>query len=119
GRRAGLVTALAAAAVAFVGLGSTLPVRAVESRKACRSLVAAAGACRPAEEVRVACLAYFQPSLVFYCRREVGELFTPDQALDLLRGPLPAYVFCPADVGEALAVRGPCRVAGRQPDLYR
>jgi 4-amino-4-deoxy-L-arabinose transferase-like glycosyltransferase len=119
GWRTGLVAALTATAVAFIGLMSDGPVRALEGRKACRPLVAAAGACRPTDEIRIAFLAYFQPSLVFYCRREVSELYTPEQALDLLRGPLPAYVFCPAEIGEALALRGAYRVADRQPDLYR
>jgi hypothetical protein len=109
---------MTAAAVGFIGL-SALPLRAVEGNKACRSLVADAGACRPDDEVRLASLAYFQPSLVFYCRREVGEVYTAEQALDLLRGPLPAYVFCPADVGEPLAARGKYRVTGRRRDLYR
>jgi hypothetical protein len=81
-------------------------------------LVEAAGACRPADEIRIACLAYFQPSLVFYCRREVSEVFTTQQALDLLRGPLPAYVFCPAEMGDALGILGHYRVTGRFRDLY-
>jgi hypothetical protein len=119
GRRAGLVAALTATAVAFIGLMSDWPIRAVEARKACRPLVAAAGACRPMDEVRVAFLAYFQPSLVFYCRRELSEVYTQEQALELLRGPLPAYVFCPAAIGEAIAVRGAYRITGCQPDLYR
>jgi 4-amino-4-deoxy-L-arabinose transferase-like glycosyltransferase len=119
GRRAGLVTAMSVTAVAFLGFGSTLPVLAVDARKACRPLVADAGACRPADEIRIACLGYFQPSLVFYCRREVAEVFSPEQAVDLLRGPLPAYVFCPADVGTAIATGGTYRVAGRHVDLYR
>jgi hypothetical protein len=119
GCRTGLVAALTATAVAFVGLASDQPLRALEARKACRPLVAAAGACRPADEIRVGFVAYFQPSLVFYCRREVSDLYTPDQAWDLLRGPLPAYVFCPAQIGDALVARGAFRVAGRQRDLYR
>ena len=118
-RRAGVVAALAATALLFIGIGSALPIRAVETHKACRSLVAAAGACRPYDEVRIACLGYFQPSLVFYCRREVGELYTADQALDLLRGPLPAYVICPADVGERIAGSGAYHVTSRHRDLYR
>ncbi len=118
GRRAGLVAALAITAVAFIGLMSDGPIRALETRKACRPLVELAGACRPTDEVRVAFLAYFQPSLVFYCRREVSEVYTPQQALELLRGPLPAYVFCRAADGEAIAVHGAYRVAGRHSDLY-
>ena len=119
GAKTGVVVALCAASVGFVGLALALPVRAVESVKAPRELVSAAGACRPDEEVRIGHLGYFQPSLVFYCRREVAPLYTSQQATDLLRGPLPAYVFCPAAVGEALADRGPGRVAARRFDLFR
>jgi 4-amino-4-deoxy-L-arabinose transferase-like glycosyltransferase len=119
GWRTGLVASLTATAVAFIGLTSDRPLQALEARKACRPLVAAAGACRPADEIRIAYLAYFQPSLVFYCRREVSELYSPQQALDLLGGPLPAYVFCPAEIGDQLALAGAYRIAGRQPDLYR
>lgn len=119
GRRAAVVTTFAAAAVAFVGLSSVLPVRAVDAAKACRPLVAAAGADRPTDEIRIANLGYFQPSLVFYCRREVSEIFSPQEALNLLRGPLPAYVFCPAEIGEQLAKAGTYRVTGRHRDFYR
>jgi 4-amino-4-deoxy-L-arabinose transferase-like glycosyltransferase len=118
-RRAGVVTALAAAAVGFVGLAVLLPVRAVESVKGPRALVAAAGVCRPTDEVRVASLGYFQPSLVFYCRREVSSLYLPKEAVDLLRGPLPAYVFCPAEVGEMLAASGAGRLTARHRDVFR
>jgi 4-amino-4-deoxy-L-arabinose transferase-like glycosyltransferase len=119
GRHAVVVTSLAATAVIFLALASALPLRAIENRKACRALVAAAGARREKDEIRIACLQYFQPSLVFYCQREVADIFTPEQALDLLRGPLPAYVFCPAEVGERIAGRGQYRVTDRRRDLYR
>ena len=117
--RGRLVTALTLTAVIFVGLAGALPLGAVDACKACRPLVAAAGAFRPKDEIRIACLSYFQPSLVFYCGREVSDVYSPDQAMDLLRGSLPAYVFCPADIGEALAGRGHYRVTGRHSDLYR
>ena len=61
------------------------PIHAVESQKATKALIDASGACRPAEEVRCASFCFFQPSLVFYCRREVPESATEQQALELLR----------------------------------
>jgi 4-amino-4-deoxy-L-arabinose transferase-like glycosyltransferase len=118
-RRTGAVVVLTVTALVFLALSAALPFRAVEGRKACRALVAAAGAYRPDDEVRIACLQYFQPSLVFYCRREVADVFTPEQAIDLLRGPLPAFVFCPADLGERIAGQGPYHVSERRRDLYR
>jgi 4-amino-4-deoxy-L-arabinose transferase-like glycosyltransferase len=119
GSRAGVVASLCAAAIGFVGLATALPVRAVESVKAPRELVGVAGAYRPTDEVRIAQFGYFQPSLVFYCQREITSLYTPQQAVDLLHGPLPAYVFCTATVGDALADRGSGRVAARRFDLFR
>jgi 4-amino-4-deoxy-L-arabinose transferase-like glycosyltransferase len=120
-RRGRLVASLAAAAVLFIGAFAAFPPRAVDAQKAPRPLVAAAGACRPGAEVRVAALDYFQPSLVFYCRREVEQLATDRQALDFLRGPLPAYLFCPAAVWDRLSVqvRGPVTLLARHRDLYR
>ena len=99
---------------------AALPVRAVDAHKGPRPLVAQAGACRTAEEVRVGCVGYFQPSLVFYCRREVCELATAEQTLEFLRGPLPAYLFCPAELGEALVSACPAEfhLRGRHRDLF-
>src|SRR5205823_2072733 len=92
---AGLVVTGAAAAAAF-------PPRTADAHKAPRALVAAAGAHRPDADVRVAAFDYFQPSLVFYCGREVQQLFTDRQALDFLRTPLPTYLFCPAETWDRL-----------------
>jgi 4-amino-4-deoxy-L-arabinose transferase-like glycosyltransferase len=120
-RRTALVTTLTTCAVAFVGALAALPPRAVEGHKAPRSLVAAAGARRPDAEVRIATFDYFQPSLVFYCEREVLQLFSEQQALDFLRGPLPAYLFCPSPVWDRLAPRAvePVKLVARHRDLYR
>jgi hypothetical protein len=117
----GTVTSLATCAVAFVGALAALPARTVDEHKAPRELVAAAGARRPDAEVRIATFEYFQPSLVFYCEREVSQLFSEQQALDFLRGPLPAYLFCPASVWERLAPRAaaPVTAVARHYDFYR
>jgi hypothetical protein len=121
GQRTGLVTGLATAGVAFVGALAAFPGRTVDVQKAPWPLVAEAGACRTDEEVRIGCLAYFQPSLVFYCRREVSELATVEHAMTFLRSPWPVYVFCPADIGEALAAAsaGSWHLRGRHRDLFR
>ena len=81
----------------------------------------AAGAHRPGAEVRVAAFDYFQPSLVFYCGREVQQLFSDRQALDFLRTPLPTYLFCPAETWDRLAphAAGPVAPVARHRDLYR
>jgi 4-amino-4-deoxy-L-arabinose transferase-like glycosyltransferase len=120
-RRAGLVTTLSTLAVAYVSLMAALPPRSVDEHKAPRALVAAAGARRPDAEVRVAAFDYFQPSLVFYCQREVVQLFSEQQALDFLRGPLPAYLFCPAETWDRLSPRAaaPVSQVARHRDFYR
>ncbi len=119
--RTGLVTGMAVTGVLFVGSLAAFPVRAVDAQKAPRPLVEQAGARRTDAEVRVGCYAYFQPSLVFYCRREVSELLTEQQALEFLRSPLPVYLFCPAAAADGLAAKSssPCRQLGRHRDLYR
>jgi 4-amino-4-deoxy-L-arabinose transferase-like glycosyltransferase len=121
GRPGGVVAAVSAAAVAFVGGLAAFPALAVEADKAAKPLVADAGALRPDEEVRVGCFDYFQPSLVFYCQREVRQLDDPAQALEFLRCPLPVYLFCPAERWRELESRaaGPCRLVARRHDLYR
>jgi 4-amino-4-deoxy-L-arabinose transferase-like glycosyltransferase len=106
-RRSAMIAAVSGSAIALLGLIAIGPIHAVEAQKATKALIAASGACRPADEVRCASFCFFQPSLVFYCRREVPELATEQQALDLLRGPLPAYLICPADVGSVLVSRQP------------
>jgi 4-amino-4-deoxy-L-arabinose transferase-like glycosyltransferase len=115
---AGMLAASAAGFVALMGAG---PATAVDSYKAPRPLAAAVRDALPAGDVRIACVGYFQPSLVFYCAREVSLLGDWQQATDLLRGPLPAYVFLPASLWDSAAgqVKTPCRVLGRHHDLYR
>jgi hypothetical protein len=72
-------------------------------------------------EIRVGCFQYFQPSLVFYCRREVLRFTEEEQALEFLRYPLPVYLLLPATVWDGLEgkVRGPHRLLARHRDLYR
>jgi 4-amino-4-deoxy-L-arabinose transferase-like glycosyltransferase len=120
GRRGAALGALAVASVLFtaalIGWGSN----AVEGHKAARALVQAMPDDQLSRDVRVAAYEYFQPSMVFYCRREVSCLQSERQALDFLRGPLPSYLFLPARQWEALRekIAGPCRLLGRRYDLY-
>ena len=61
---------------------------------------------RRAARCGVAAFAYFQPSLIFYCQREVRRLDTEQQALDFLRGPLPSYLFLPVEQWRSLQAQG-------------
>jgi hypothetical protein len=112
---------LAVTATVYVGALAAFPTRVIDTQKAPRTLIAAAGASRPGEEVRIATLAYFQPSLVYYCRREVSELASTEQAATFLRSPWPTYLFCPANLGEELAAAsgGLLHIRGRHHDLLR
>jgi 4-amino-4-deoxy-L-arabinose transferase-like glycosyltransferase len=118
--RAGVVGAVATSAVLFTGAAAVWGIGAVEGSKAPRRLVQALPADQTRREVRVAAYGYFQPSLVFYCQREVLLLDAEPQVLDFLRTPLPCYLFVAAEQWEALEpkVIGPHRILGRRYDLY-
>src|SRR5205823_187839 len=91
------------------------------AHKATRPLANAIHGRQVEREVRVACYGYFQPSLVFYCGREVAALGTDRQALDFLRGPLQVFLVTPRDAWQRLAAqaRGPHRLLGAYRDVYR
>ena len=72
-------------------------------------------------EVRIASYRYFQPSLVFYCRREVRKLDDKAQADEFLRGPYESYLFVPESVwNDELRATMPSevRVIEARHDLY-
>jgi 4-amino-4-deoxy-L-arabinose transferase-like glycosyltransferase len=120
-RYGGVVTALVASAVGFVGALAAWGAGAVDAHKAPRPLVQALHAEPGERECRVACYAYYQPSLVFYCHRQVGRLTAEAEALEFLNYPLQVYLFLPAAAWEDLAGRvgGPHHILGRHRDLYR
>jgi 4-amino-4-deoxy-L-arabinose transferase-like glycosyltransferase len=120
-QRTGAVVWVAGMALVFVSLLAAWGSNAVDQHKAPRALVRAAGVCQTDHEVRVGCYGYFQPSLVFYCRREVQTLANDEQAIEFLRCPLPVYLFLPASLWEILEnkVSGCHRLLARHYDLYR
>jgi len=94
---------------------------AVDAHKAPRDLVAQAEAKQPEREIRIGCYEWFQPSLVFYCEREVKRFNEEREALEFLQYSVPVYLFVPSRVWERLEpkVEGAYRVKGRHWDLYR
>jgi 4-amino-4-deoxy-L-arabinose transferase-like glycosyltransferase len=121
-RRVAAVVLLASTAVVFLGLVAGGGSVALESRKAPRALTYAYQAEQGEPDVRVGCYQYFQPSLVFYSGREVQNFANANEVVEFLRCPLPVYLFVPAPVWEnelEARVKGPCRLLGRQRDLYR
>jgi hypothetical protein len=123
GSAGSVMTAVTAAAVVFIaGLGAWAST-AVERYKAPRAVVRALPGDTQTREVRIATAGWFQPSLVFYCGREVAE-FKPDdegQIVNFLRGPLESYLFLPAESWEALRPRMPAaaHLIARHYDLYQ
>jgi 4-amino-4-deoxy-L-arabinose transferase-like glycosyltransferase len=119
--KTGMVSVLVTTAVLFLGALLACGTVAIDALKAPRNLVETAGARQTDRDVRVACYQYFQPSLVFYCRREVSCLETEKEAAEFLRSPLPVYLFVPAAVWEGLReqVQVPCQLVARHGDLYR
>jgi 4-amino-4-deoxy-L-arabinose transferase-like glycosyltransferase len=118
-RGTGLGT-LTVSSVLFMAVLLGWASKAVERHKAARALVQALPRDQLSRDVRVAAYEYFQPSLVFYCQREVACLQSEQQALDFLCGPLPAFLFLPArhweDLQQKMAT--PCRLLGRRYDLF-
>lgn len=118
--RRGVVVGVALAAILLAGALVFCGAPALDGFKAPRALVAAAGACQPDRDIRIGCYSYFQPSLVFYCQREVTDLPDEQRALDFLRGPLPVYLFLPARAWNELEPKaGPYPLVARHWCFYR
>lgn len=121
GDRPGLVRALTVCSVGWVGVVAAGPVLAIDRQKAAKVLVETSGAHQPENDIRLAALAYFQESLVFYAERRVEKLFNADDAAGFLAMPRPGYLFVPAKEWDAVAgkVTVPVRVAAKKYDFYR
>jgi hypothetical protein len=118
--RRGVVWACAASCVLFTAAVAA-SATAVEEHKPPRVLAAAIAANQCEREIRIAGYQYFQPSLVFYTRRNVTECITEQQALDFLLSPLQAYLILPAPAWELLKTKAPAtsREVTRRRDLYK
>jgi 4-amino-4-deoxy-L-arabinose transferase-like glycosyltransferase len=119
-RRGLALASVAAAGCLLIGTLAAWGSSTLEERKAPRLLARAIRADQPEPEIRVGCHRYFQPSLVFYCGREVQQLGQEQDVLDFLLCPRPVYLIVPAPFWESFRSRAPqgCRVVERQYDLY-
>jgi 4-amino-4-deoxy-L-arabinose transferase-like glycosyltransferase len=115
------VRAQAVGAVAFTALLAAFGSGPFDARKAAKELVRASGVSSPERDIRLAHHDWFQPSIVFYARREVTEVFGPEAVAEFLAVPTPGYLFVPANTWAQLEqrVKVPVRVAARQYDFYR
>jgi 4-amino-4-deoxy-L-arabinose transferase-like glycosyltransferase len=115
-----LLQSLTVSAVLFTGLLGVWAAPALDAFKAPRFLVETAQARQLDREVRIGCFAYYQPSLVFYCQRQVNRLCSEQQAIEFLRSPLEVYLFVPAEVWQGFEAKVPSshRLLGRHRCLY-
>ncbi len=121
GDRTRFVRTGAVGAVAFTGLMAAFPPLAVDPYKAPKELVRASGVDDPTRDLRLAHCDWFQPSLVWYARREVVEVMSADKVAEFLAVPTPGYLFVPAKTWERIGVQVavPTRVVARHYDFYR
>ena len=120
GRRGGVIAAVGVTAVLFTAPLAAWGVGAVDRYKAPRDLAGTLPADQQLRDVRVGAFNYFQPSLVFYCRREVVRLQNEIEVYDFLRDPLPSYLFVRAEAWRQFQaqVSLPVREVARHYDLY-
>ncbi len=121
GRRETVLAILTGTAVLFFACVTAWAGVALNGAKAPGPLAAALPSDHEAHEVRLAAYQYFQPSLVFYCHREVHEIANTAELIQFLRRPLPSYLFIREDVWQALETQIPVphRIVARHRDLYR
>jgi 4-amino-4-deoxy-L-arabinose transferase-like glycosyltransferase len=119
--RPAFVSCFTATALLFVGLIGAHGGITLDCHKAPKPLARLIESEAGERDVRIAAYGYFQPSLVFYCRREVQRLEGEGEVLEFLRYPVPVYLVVPAPAWERLKpkVDSPCRLLGRCRDLYR
>ena len=122
GDRQGVLSAVGLTAMAFVGLIAAFPPLVIDNYKAPRELVRESGVGDPNRDTRVGAFDWFQPSVVFYARREVAKLETPETCAEFLSVPTPGYLFVPEPTWRlwvADKVKVPHRVAARHYDFYK
>jgi 4-amino-4-deoxy-L-arabinose transferase-like glycosyltransferase len=122
GDRRGVVAAMACASVAFAAALAAFVPQEMDAYKAPRGLVADAGLDDPTRDLRIGAYDWFQPSVVFYAKREVEKLPGPDAAATFLAIPTPGYLIIPEPTWRqwiAGLVTVPHRIVARRFDFYR
>jgi 4-amino-4-deoxy-L-arabinose transferase-like glycosyltransferase len=121
GQRSLATIAMTSLAVLFLAPLTGSATRIFDHYKAPEPLAELIHVHQSERDVRVAAFDYFQPSLVYYCRREVTPLGGDFQACEFLRTPIQVFLITPAATWDRLAtqVRVPCQVLGKRWDMYR
>jgi 4-amino-4-deoxy-L-arabinose transferase-like glycosyltransferase len=116
-----LILSVSVSAVLFIGSLAAWGSGAVDAHKAAKPLVRAILAHQNQQEIRIGCYQYYQPSLVFYCRREVIRLNKEDEMREFLQYPIPIYLLVPAKEWKNWEnkVAGTFPILDRHYDLYQ
>jgi 4-amino-4-deoxy-L-arabinose transferase-like glycosyltransferase len=120
-QRTAATIGIAVIAVLFLAPLGAWGARVFDHYKSTRPLAQSIHEHQVEREVRVAAYEYFQPSMVYYCRREVQSVASDAATCEFLRSPIQVFVIMPAPTWERLCglVRVPCRVVGKHWDMYR
>src|SRR5262249_32592222 len=96
------------------------PVGVIDQQKAPRDLARILPADHEEREVRLAAFDWFQPSLVFYTRREIERPAGVGEVRNFLLQPLPAYLFVPEQTWREIQGQMPAEasIVGQKRDLY-
>jgi 4-amino-4-deoxy-L-arabinose transferase-like glycosyltransferase len=117
-RRDGVVLTLAVAGALLLAGAGAFVAPVVDRAKAPRSLAGALPADLDRQDARIAAWEYFQPSLVFYCRREVVRINEFAFLIAHLDQGHPAFAFLPEASLPQLQRSRRVRVLSRHKDLY-
>ncbi|MFQ3591992.1 MAG: glycosyltransferase family 39 protein [Gemmataceae bacterium] len=119
GRRTAVLTTLTSGAVVFLLLIGVGVLPAIEQSKATKKLAAALPADLKSREARLVAWEYFQPSLVFYCQREIKRVEQVNELLGYMNLPQETYVFLPERLLPVLEKRTKAfDVLARHKDFY-
>jgi len=72
-------------------------------------------------EIVIATHDWFQPSITFYCKRQINTLTSEEEVKQFLEQPIPAYVFMPEKKWDALKLNPSFKAKkiGQATDFYR
>jgi 4-amino-4-deoxy-L-arabinose transferase-like glycosyltransferase len=122
GNRHRFVVSATAASLVFVGLLAAFPSGVMDQYKAPRELARKGALADTSRDLRIAAFDWFQPSVVFYARRQVLRLDSPGSAVEFLAVPTPGFLIIPEPTWNAWIAAGgiaPYREVTRQFDFYR
>jgi 4-amino-4-deoxy-L-arabinose transferase-like glycosyltransferase len=119
GRRPAVLGTMAVGATLFLLLVGVGVLPTIERGKATKELAAALPEDHAKRDVRIVAWEYFQPSLVFYCEREVKRLYDVSELQGFLQRPQVTYAFLPERSLPVLEKRTRSfQVLARHKDLY-